>query len=120
MKLFDWINVITDALYKVYQGLISFAIAILILDMLGTYIDWTPFFQVLQKVLIFTQIFSTLVYLGLNISLKYIKTQFDHKDKIGNIDRWRVTDYWNYLNQHIVKDLLVWNGILITLCHFLV
>lgn len=116
---FKFLTMTSGLVTNMQQVLIILIFSSIMMSMFGTILNIEGVADILYNVVMVTELFLVVLYIGLTIILRKYTSIVGTGRVYQGVEVWRITSFWAYLKDTLFKDMLVWNGVLLTLLAYI-
>lgn len=116
---FKFLTMTSSLVTNLQQVFIILIFSSIIMSMFGTVLNIEGVADILYNVVVVTELVLMVLYIGLTIILRKYTSIVGTGRVYQGVEVWRITSFWVYLKDTLFKDMLVWNGVLLTLLSYI-
>lgn len=116
---FKFLTMTSGLVTNLQQVFIILIFSSIMMSMFGTILNIEGVADILYNVVMVTELFLVVLYIGLTIILRKYTSIVGTGRVYQGVEVWRITSFWAYLKDTLFKDMLVWNGVLLTLLAYI-
>lgn len=116
---FKFLTMTSGLVTNMQQVLIILIFSSIMMSMFGKILNIEGVADILYNVVMVTELFLVVLYIGLTIILRKYTSIVGTGRVYQGVEVWRITSFWAYLKDTLFKDMLVWNGVLLTLLAYI-
>lgn len=116
---FKFLTMTSGLITNLHQVFIILIFSTIMMSMFGTVLNIEGVADILYNVVIVTELVLVILYIGLTIVLRKYTSIVGTGRVYQGVEVWRITSFWAYLKDTLFKDMLVWNGVLLTLLSYI-
>ena len=116
---FKFLTMTSGLVTNMQQVLIILIFSSIMMSMFGTILNIEGVADILYNVVLVTELVLVVLYVGLTIILRKYTSIVGTGRVYQGVEVWRITSFWAYLKDTLFKDMLVWNGVLLTLLSYI-
>lgn len=116
---FKFLTMTSGLVTNLQQVLVILIFSSILMSMFGTVLNIEGVADILYNVVLVTELVLVVLYVGLTIILRKYTSIVGTGRVYQGVEVWRITSFWAYLKDTLFKDMLVWNGVLLTLLAYI-
>lgn len=116
---FKFLTMTSGLVTNMQQVFIILIFSSIMMSMFGTILNIEGVADILYNVVMVTELFLVVLYIGLTIILRKYTSIVGTGRVYQGVEVWRITSFWAYLKDTLFKDMLLWNGVLLTLLAYI-
>lgn len=116
---FNFLTMMSGLVTNLQQVFIILIYASIMMSMFGAVLNIEWIADILYNVVVVTELVLVVLYIGLTIILRKYTSIVGTGRVYQGVEVWRITSFWVYLKDTLFKDMLVWNGVLLTLITYI-
>lgn len=116
---FKFLTMTSGLVTNLQQVFIILIFSSIMMSMFGKILNIEGVADILYNVVMVTELFLVVLYIGLTIILRKYTSIVGTGRVYQGVEVWRITSFWAYLKDTLFKDMLVWNGVLLTLLAYI-